>query len=502
MNQLGDQDRTDQYEVLSFLLQLRKEIISDAKQILERWKPLIEREEFLPSALNLAQYIVLRKRDLRSLQRQLQPIGLSSLGRTEAHVLPNLDAIISSLGAICGIDVAALPARPSVEMFEAGGQRLERNVESIFGKQRGSRAIRIMVTLPTEAATNPKLIHDMLDHGVDCFRINCSHDDMTLWDKMIRNVREAQRDLGYHASILMDLPGLKLRTTEVLTPTDTKKIERDAIVLLSASKLHYNHRYPFQIRCPYPQIFERIETGQQIWMDDGRVGMTVIKKVDEGLVLKVMQVRAKGESLKVDKGINIPAIDLGLPPLDDDDLTDLEFIASHADIVGYSYVQRPEDIVALQTELERLLGDDAKRIAIVAKIETPLAVRNLPEMIVRAAGKQPFAVMIARGDLAIEIGYERLAEIQEEILWVCEAAHVPVIWATQVLENLVKKGVPSRAEITDAAMGERAECVMLNKGPFILEGVKTLDRVLKRMEGHHRKKSSQLRALKMWKDLV
>jgi hypothetical protein len=90
---------------------------------------------------------------------------------------------------------------------------------------------------------------------------------------------------------------------------------------------------------------------------------------------------------------------------------------------------------------------------------------------VAAAGRQPFAVMIARGDLAVEIGYERLAEMQEEILWICEAAHVPVIWATQVLERLVKKGTPSRAEMTDAAMGERAECVMLNKGPYLAEAV-------------------------------
>ncbi|MGB8698228.1 MAG: pyruvate kinase, partial [Thermosynechococcaceae cyanobacterium] len=136
--------------------------------------------------------------------------------------------------------------------------------------------------------------------------------------------------------------------------------------------------------------------------------------------------------------------------------------------------------------------------AIVAKIETPQAVRNLPELIVQAAGKQPFGIMIARGDLAVEVGYQRLAEIQEEILWLCEAAHIPVIWATQVLETLVKKGIPSRAEMTDAAMGERAECVMLNKGPFILEAVAILDDVLSRMQAHQIKKSPQLRALHSW----
>src|SRR6185436_6274218 len=95
----------------------------------------------------------------------------------------------------------------------------------------------------------------------------------------------------------------------------------------------------------------------------------------------------------------------------------------------------------------------------------------------------------------VECGYTRLAEVQEEILWLCEAAHLPVIWATQVLESMTKKGTPSRAEVTDAAMGERAECVMLNKGPHILEVVAALDDILRRMESHQEKKSHLLRPL-------
>jgi pyruvate kinase len=104
-------------------------------------------------------------------------------------------------------------------------------------------------------------------------------------------------------------------------------------------------------------------------------------------------------------------------------------------------------------------------------------------------------VMIARGDLAVECGYERLAEVQEEILWFAEAARIPVIWATQVLENLAKEGVPSRAEITDAAMSERAECVMLNKGPYVVDAVRALEDILQRMEAHQAKKRSMLRRL-------
>jgi pyruvate kinase len=108
--------------------------------------------------------------------------------------------------------------------------------------------------------------------------------------------------------------------------------------------------------------------------------------------------------------------------------------------------------------------------------------------------------MIARGDLAIELGFERLAEMQEEILWLCEAAHVPAIWATQVLEGLVTKGLPSRGEMTDAAMAARAECIMLNKGPNASAGISALARLLHRMGEHQQKKTAILRALRSWMD--
>ena len=103
--------------------------------------------------------------------------------------------------------------------------------------------------------------------------------------------------------------------------------------------------------------------------------------------------------------------------------------------------------------------------------------------------------MIARGDLAAECGFERMAELQQEILWICESAHVPVIWATQVLEGLAKRGHASRAEISDASMSQSAECVMLNKGPYIIDAVRTLDDILRRMQDHQSKKRSMLRKL-------
>jgi pyruvate kinase len=166
-------------------------------------------------------------------------------------------------------------------------------------------------------------------------------------------------------------------------------------------------------------------------------------------------------------------------------------------MVGYSFVQTADHVAMLQAELAHR-RDDWQRLGLVGKIETPLAVRNLPEIIVQAAGHQPFAVMIARGDLAVEMGFERVAEMQEQILWLAEAAHVPVIWATQVLENLVKKGLPSRGEMTDAAMAGRAECVMLNKGPNVAGAIDVLDRLLHRMGEHQMKKTPTLRALRSW----
>jgi pyruvate kinase len=152
-------------------------------------------------------------------------------------------------------------------------------------------------------------------------------------------------------------------------------------------------------------------------------------------------------------------------------------------------VRRPEDVIALQEELDRYPGRD---VPIVAKIETRRAFGALPQILLAVMRRYPAGMMIARGDLAIECGWVRLAEIQEEMLWICEAAHVPVIWATQVLEGAAKKGTPTRAEITDAAMSQRADCVMLNKGPNILGAIHTLDKILRKMQRHHAKKSARL----------
>jgi pyruvate kinase len=210
--------------------------------------------------------------------------------------------------------------------------------------------------------------------------------------------------------------------------------------------------------------------------------------------LRVTSAARTGDKLRPDKGINFPDSTLRLPALTDKDITDLDFVVQHADLVGLSFVKRPDDVCALQAQLARR---GAEQLGIVLKIETRVGFEQLPNLLLAAMSGPRVGVMIARGDLAVECGWERLAEAQEEILWVCEAAHIPVIWATQVLEGLAKKGVPSRAEITDAAMGERAECVMLNKGPHLATAVRVLDDILRRMEAHQSKKTARLRPLRL-----
>ena len=249
---------------------------------------------------------------------------------------------------------------------------------------------------------------------------------------------------------------------------------------------------PAVIGCTIPEVFDDVRSGEAIWFDDGKIG-GVIEKVEAGQVLvRITQARLRGGKLHADKGINLPESPLRLSALTAEDLAALSFVAEHADVVELSFANNARDVELLQQHLARL---GSRQPAIVLKIETRRGFENLPDMLLTAMRAPCCGVMIARGDLAVECGFERLAEVQEEILWICEAAHVPVIWATQVLETLARKGMPSRAEITDAAMGHRAECVMLNKGPHVLSAVRVLDDILRRMQAHQAKKIAMLREL-------
>ncbi|MGA2981438.1 MAG: pyruvate kinase [Terriglobales bacterium] len=251
---------------------------------------------------------------------------------------------------------------------------------------------------------------------------------------------------------------------------------------------------PAQIGVSLPQILDHAKPGEPVWFDDGKIGGVIREVHAEFVSVEITQARPEGEKLGAEKGINLPETQIDIPAITSDDLEALKFIVQHADLVGYSFVRAESDVRQLLDHLERL---DGRHLGLVLKIETRKAFDNLPKLILAAMRARSIGIMIARGDLAVECGYQRLAEVQEEVLWVCEAAHVPVIWATQVLESLAKKGIPSRSEITDAAMGERAECVMLNKGPYAVTTVRVLADILKRMQAHQEKKRSMLRQLRL-----
>ncbi len=249
---------------------------------------------------------------------------------------------------------------------------------------------------------------------------------------------------------------------------------------------------PGTIPCTLPQVFFDLRIGERVLFDEGRIAAVIRAVAAEEVLLEITQAKPQGSRLLADKGINFPDSDLRTPALTAKDIEDLAFAADHADIVNYSFVNRESDIEALRQSLQREGRED---LALVLKIETRRAFLNLPRLLLMAMRQgSPLGVMIARGDLAIECGWEALAGIQEEILRICAAAHVPCIWATQVLDEMAHHGLPTRAEISDASMGARAEAVMLNKGPNITATVRTLQAIVNQSALGHRDRAEPLLA--------
>lgn len=475
---------------------LRASVLSEGDSIQARWSGWVEAEDFAPSAANFAQYLALRRHDLRAMQRGLMQAGLSSLGRLESRVMPTLDAVAAMLAAAQG----AAYEPPPAQALHAGEARIAARADALFGALSSHSPVRLMVTLPSEAADAPDFMQRLASLGVEAVRINCAHDDEAAWARMIAHVGAAAAATGRRMRVMMDLAGPKIRTGE---SRDDKRLRRvgvgDELAITAPGRLdHAPHKTP-AIECSLTEALPLTEPGHRILLDDGKLDTVVLRREAWGVVVRIVAgPDEKGYKLKPEKGVNFPDTEIDTPALTDEDRAALRFVARHADGVEYSFVQDAEDVRLLQEALAQERPDDWRRLGLVLKIETKRAVRKLPELLVRAAGRQPTAIMIARGDLAVELGFARLAEIQEEILWLCEAAQIPVIWATQVLESFLKTGVPSRGEMTDAAMAARAECVMLNKGPFLFEGVAELDRLIGRMREHISKKSHLLRPLHSW----
>lgn len=235
---------------------------------------------------------------------------------------------------------------------------------------------------------------------------------------------------------------------------------------------------------------------QRVLLDDGQVEV-VVDSVEGNLVrARVSKAARANVKIRSEKGVNFPDTVVRGPALSSHDREILPEVLGFADVLGLSFVRTAADVRQARVEIERAAGGRSAP-GIVVKIETAQALSSLPEVLLEAMVQFPVGIMIARGDLAAEVGFERLAEVQQEILWFAEAAHLPVIWATQVLDTLARTGIPSRAEVTDASMSVQAECVMLNKGPFVAEACRTLDAILHSMEAHQYKKLSLYRPLRI-----
>ena len=605
-------------KLISQLNAIREDLLSmtiDPKEYSQNYH-----ENYLASAQNLLYYLALRSQDIRFLQAQLSKIGLSSLGRTELNVLESLDAVLHLLYQFANSSCTPSTLDPFTHNKKDGEQLLKEHTKALLGPSPPGREVRIMVTMPSEAADDYMLVYNLLKSGMNCMRINCAHDSAEVWSKIIGNLHKAEKATNLSCRIIMDLGGPKLRTGslkpkpavmkirpqkndfgEVIKPAriwltkngsskpssvkadfcipveedwfsqlskgnqikleDSRKSIRTmkiidvleegclaearktmyitpGTLLTTISKndngiefkttvgnlpskensihlipgdiliLEQNLDYggpaildnngkviiPAAIGFPFPQIFKDVRAGENIWFDDGKIGGVIDRVEADKIYVRITQTRSSGNNLKGEKGINLPDSNLHLPAMTNKDVEDLKFIANHADIVALSFANSVQDIQLLREHLSTISD---QKLSIVLKIETRHGFENLPSMLLEIMKLPSCGIMIARGDLAVECGFERMAEVQEEILWICEAAHVPVIWATQVLESMAKEGIPSRAEITDAAKGEGAECVMLNKGAHIVDAVSVLDDILKRMEGHKNKKRSMMRKLSL-----
>lgn len=304
---------------------------------------------------------------------------------------------------------------------------------------------------------------------------------------ILHKVKETGKEKNYVGELLPSEQFITLHTGDTLllhsAPTPGEQARYDS---------QGNLVNPAHISCTLPEIFQCVKTGEPVFLNDGKIEGTIDKVRRDEMEVTITYASAKGSKLKADKGINFPETEINISGLTEKDREDLPFVARHADAVNLSFVNQADDVKALQQELEKYNSG----AGIVLKIETGKGFKNLPEILFQAMQTYPVGIMVARGDLAIETGWENFATIQEEIMRMGEAAHIPVIWATQVLESLAKKGVPTRSEITDAALAQRAECVMLNKGPYIGKALKTLNEILVKMQDHQKKRQTMLPKLK------
>lgn len=465
-------------------------------------------KDYRLSALNLCRYMLLRSYDLRKYHDALSDLGLSSLRTGEGYVFSNLDNVVTNLSLLSNTFEPPTHSGLQTIGYRKSKKLVKKHANKLFNKLRNRNFTEIMVTLPNEAADDEELIQAMVHGGMEIARINLSHGNIDIWTRMIQVLQKVQEDTGKKLKIYMDLSDPKLRTAPIAI--NSKKGIRDSIPISVGEHIILTKRDTKGKKSVYGkkdeqieyaevgvllhQIIDDVNVGDTVLFDDGMIRAVVVDKHADQVELVIQE--CYKNKLGSRKGINLPNTTLNLPALTQRDKELLPFVCQHADIVGYSFVRTGEDVKYLY---EQLALHGATEMGVVFKIENQESFENLPNILLEGMRRHKIGVMIARGDLAVEIGFERISEVQNQILWICEAAHIPVIWATQVLDNLAKTGIPTRAEISDAAMGAQAECVMLNKGPHIVEAIRILKNVLIRMESHSFKKKNALRALNIAK---
>lgn len=329
------------------------------------------------------------------------------------------------------------------------------------------RKVKILATLGP-ASSSPKMIRALVEAGADAFRINMSHGEQAEKAKLVEAIRELEHELHRPTTILFDLQGPKLRIGAL--KGGRVELKQGDEFVLDADEAPGDTR---RVNLPHPELFDAIRKDIRILIDDGKVRLRVLKAADSRIVTKV----EVGGFISDNKGVNVPDIVVPIPALTDKDRSDLAFaLEQKADWIALSFVQRPEDL----NEARRLIGDKA---ALMAKIEKPAAIDRLDAIIALADG-----VMVARGDLGVELPPDAVPPLQNRIVAAARQAGKPVVVATQMLESMIVSPTPTRAEVSDVANAiyEGADAVMLSAesaaGKYPVQAVAMMDSIGRSVE--------------------
>ena len=469
--------------------ELPMRIESIYKQIIQASDHAEDHHEFQDDARicrdNLISYLGFREQNLLGIRQELKEKGLADLFQSPTHLLYTLEKILSYLNI-------SLPSQKNLMVSTPYESRkiLKKRTDELFGNRMQPNQPAIMVTVDSKVLNNPNQIEQLILNGMNIARINCAHDDPEIWKQIIDAIRDVEKKLRIEGKyqkteckIYMDLAGPKVRVGKLPdAPIYVSKGDRLRLYLNSDTEGHSAvEDTPAGVPVTLEKAFRNVRVNHSIFIDDGKIHGIVSQVTKEFVEVEIHSPAPKPVRVKEGKGLNLPdsLLSLNLPALTEKDLADIPFITKHADILGISFVHSPLDLRKLRQELEILKRTD---IGVVAKIETKDAIHNLARILLEGLHFNRFGIMLARGDLTVEVGPENLSFVQDEILTICSAAYTPVIWATGVLEKLTKKGIPARAEITDAAYGSRANCIMLNKGPFVVDALKMLVKLLRTVE--------------------